>query len=52
MDDAERGERRAGAGVQRPPVDEAEAVGIAAAEQDVFGDAEAGDDIELLMDEA
>ena len=39
--DAERGQRRAGARIERPPVDKAEAARIDAAEKDVLGDAEA-----------
>ena len=50
--DAERGQRGAGARVERSPVDEAEAARIDAAEKDVLGDAEARDDVQLLMDES
>ena len=50
--DAERSQRRAGARIERPPVDKAEPARIDAAEKDVLGDAEAGDDVQLLMDES
>ena len=50
--DAERGKRRARARVERPPIDEAEAARIGAAEKDVLGHAEARDDVQFLMDEA
>jgi hypothetical protein len=50
--DTQHSQRRAGARVERLPVDEAEAARIDAAEKNVLRDAEAGDDVQLLMDES